>query len=218
MTLRTDNSRRNGRTASREARRRQLISATIDSIAKRGFTDTTLATVTKGAKLSHGTINFHFRSKELLFIETFKFLAEEYSDNWRAALEKAGATPRERLAAMIDADFDPAICNGKKVAVWFAFLGDRKYRPAYLDICEENDLERLGELERLCRSVNKDGEYGHDDPSVIARGLESLIDGLWLNMLVNPKSYRRNDARRTCFAFLAAVFPRHFPPVDDPAG
>nr|NIS43004.1 TetR family transcriptional regulator [Desulfuromonadales bacterium] len=56
------NSGHGDRTANREARRRQLIEATIASIAELGFTDTTLSTVTTRAGLSHGTINFHFTS------------------------------------------------------------------------------------------------------------------------------------------------------------
>ncbi len=93
MTLVTENSARSDRTANREARRRQLIEATIASIAELGFTDTTLSTVTTRAELSHGTINFHFKSKELLFVETLNYLAEEHRDHWHAALEMAGPRP-----------------------------------------------------------------------------------------------------------------------------
>ncbi len=80
----TEISGRSNRTANREARRRQLIEATIASIAELGFTDTTLSTVTTRAKLSHGTINFHFKSKQLLLVETLKYLAEEHRDHWHA--------------------------------------------------------------------------------------------------------------------------------------
>lgn len=216
MKRKNENFPRKGRTATREARRRQLIDATIESIAKRGLTNTTLAEVTKGAKLSHGIVNFHFQSKELLLIETFRFLSVEYSANWRAALEKAGSTAKERLAAMVDADFDPAVCNPAKVAAWFAFLGDTKYRPAYLDLLVKDDQKRLKEFERSCRSIDREGEYGHEDPSMIAKSLESLIDGLWLNILINPRSFRRRDARGICRGFLGVVFPRHFPPAGTP--
>ena len=67
----------NARFAAREARRQQLIDATIDSISKRGFSGTTLATVTASVKLSHGTVNYHFDSKETLYVETLGYLAEE---------------------------------------------------------------------------------------------------------------------------------------------
>ena len=130
-TKRTSDVRQGGRSAPREKRRHQLINATIDAIAERGFSDTTLETVSKGAGLSHGTINFHFKSKDLLFIETLKFLAQEHYEHWRASLSEAGPTPREQLIALIETDFAPAICNPRKLAVWFAFWGEAKARPAY---------------------------------------------------------------------------------------
>jgi AcrR family transcriptional regulator len=100
---------RKSRAANRELRRRQLTEATIDSIAKRGFAETKMADVAEGAGLSQGIVNFHFKSKDALFEETLRFLAEEYRDSWRAALAKAGEDPAAKLAAMIRNDFDAKV-------------------------------------------------------------------------------------------------------------
>lgn len=216
MKRKAGNSPTRGRTATREARRRQLIEATIDSIAKRGFTATTLAHITRGAKLSHGIVNFHFKSKEVLFVETFRFLAEGHYDNWCAALEKAGPTPVEQLTALVNTDFEPVICNVKNLAVWFAFWGETRSRPVYLEMCAKIDQERLDEFERLCRAIKEEGGYDHAEPPLIAKGLEAQIDGIWLSMLLYPKNYSLGEGKRTCFAFLGAVFPRHFPIPDMP--
>ena len=151
------------RTESREVRRRQLIEATIDSIAERGFSETTLATVTKGAKLSHGIVNFHFNNKETLFVETLGFLAQEHYDHWHGAMEAAGPDPSRQLAAMIKTDFERTIASPKKLAVWFAFWGQAKYRPAYLDIHNRYDKQRSGEFRRLCGLIVEDGGYDHID-------------------------------------------------------
>ena len=43
-----------GRKASKETRRQQLIEATIDSLARRGYSETTMADVADGAGLSRG--------------------------------------------------------------------------------------------------------------------------------------------------------------------
>lgn len=216
MTLIAEISGRIARTANREVRRRQLIEATIASIAELGFTDTTLSTVTTRAELSHGTINFHFKSKELLFVETLKYLAEEHRDYWRSALEKVEPRPDKQLAAMIEVDFDPVICNEKRLAVWFAFWGETRCRPAYLDICGQIDAERLREFGRLCQSIKEQGQYPHVDATLVAKCLESLIDGIWLNKLCQPEVYRRSEARRMCISFLSGQFPRHFSLNDEP--
>jgi len=69
------------RTEPREVRRLQLIMAAIDSISKRGFSDTTLRHVTETAKVSHGVVNYHFESKEALYAATLGFLAQEHYAN-----------------------------------------------------------------------------------------------------------------------------------------
>ena len=52
------------RKLSREARRAQLIEATIKVVAERGYARATLTEVASRAGLSHGLVNFHFQSKE----------------------------------------------------------------------------------------------------------------------------------------------------------
>ena len=201
---------RSGRTASKEVRRRQLIDATIDSIAERGFSETTLATVTKGAKLSHGIVNFHFKSKEALFVETLGFLAKEHYDHWHAAMERAGADPSQQLTAIIAVDFEQDLASAKKLAVWFAFWGQPKYRSVYLQIHDTYDKRRDEEIRRLCDTIVEDGGYDRIDPAVAARNLVALIDGLWLGFLLYPKSARRKQARADCFTLLGELFPKHF--------
>jgi TetR/AcrR family transcriptional repressor of bet genes len=37
-----------------------------------------------------------------------------------------------------------------------------------------------------------------------------MIDGLWLNMLLYPNTFRRTEARDNIFAYLGELFPHHF--------
>ena len=198
------------RLAARQERRQQLIDATIESIARRGFSGTTLETVTRGARLSHGVVNFHFRTKEDLYVETLGYLAREHYALWRDAMLNAGQEPAKQLQAILEADFDRRVCSRKKLAVWFAFWGQAKYRPAYLEIHHRFDDERYVEICRLCRELEAIGQYEGVDAEGIARSLEALVDGLWLNLLMYPRDIRRQTARTDCLAYLATVFPHHF--------
>ena len=196
----------NARFAAREARRQQLIDATIDSISKRGFSGTTLATVTASVKLSHGTVNYHFDSKETLYVETLGYLAEEHHTHWHAAVLDATPDPAKQLAAIVGTDFDPKIASPKKLAVWFAFCGQAKYRPNYLKSHNKYDDERFDEITRLCT-----------DPNVVARCVEALVDGLWLNLLLYPHGTHRAEARDDCLSYLGEFFPKHFSPPPRPS-
>ena len=198
------------RTENREVRRRQLIEATIESIAELGFSDTTLASVTKRAGLSHGTINFHFKSKDILFAETLGYLAAEHHDLWTAAAEQAGPRACDKLAAIIDVDFEPQICSLEKLAVWFSFWGQVKYRPTYVETHDKFDLLRTAELQRLCAEIIEEGGYKDIDGVAAGRRIEAILDGAWLNMLLYPEQYPRKASRDDAFAFLALLFPKHF--------
>ena len=94
------------RKASREFRRHQLIEATIDVLARKGYAALTLADVARAAGLSVGMVIFHFESKEKLLVETLKSLAEDYRVNWQEALATAGPTPAHKLANLLTADFN----------------------------------------------------------------------------------------------------------------
>lgn len=201
------------RTAPRDVRRRQLILAAIDSISKRGFSATTLSHISDGAKLSHGVVNYHFDSKESLYDETLGYLAKEHYDIWLDCMQNAAPDPAHQLAAIVDADFDRKVCTSKKLAVWFAFWGQAKYRPNYLKIHSKYDQQRSLEIERLCAEIIDDGGYAHLDPGRVSRTIEAVIDGLWLNLMLYPSNASREEARDDCYQALAAYFPHHFPMI-----
>lgn len=203
------------RAEKKEATRQQLIAATVESIAASGFADTTLAQVSQRAGVSRGLVNFHFESKEQLLVETLRHLTFEYLQFWQRALEKAGDDPAAGLVALVAADFHPLVCNRKKIAVWYAFWGEAKSRPTYLEVCAEADRAYAAAVVDLCRRLAAQGGYGVE-PEVAARGLRCMIDGLWLELLMAPQSFEREGARRTCLLYLANLFPRHFTGEESP--
>jgi len=207
-TTRKDAQKR--RTAPKEQRREQLIKATIRSIARRGLSDTTMATVTREARLSQGIVNLHFQSKERLLIETLRYVADEYTRTWKKALENAGPSSQDRLRAIVDVDFSRPVCDPNKIAVWFAFWGESKSRPTYRKICAERDRHYDEMLMGLCADIVNEGPYPRVKPEVVATGLSAMSEGLWLDMLVSPESMSREQGRSICLDYLASVFPRHF--------
>ena len=184
------------------------------SIAKRGFAETTMGDVARGAKLSHGTVNFHFRSKDQLLVETLRHVADEYREAWRRAVDRAGPGAADKLAALCLAAFDPAVCTRRKLAVWHAFYGEAKSRPNYLKICGERDQEHLAAAIDYVGQVIAEGPYPQRDAALIARGLEALTDGLWLELVLAPGPFDREGARDTVRAYLTCLFPGHFPAAE----
>ncbi len=197
------------RTAPPEARRRQLIDATVTVISRHGIPGTTLTAVTREAGLSLGLVNFHFRNKDTLLAETLKFLAQEHRALWMRKTARTDLAPAEKLRAIIEAQFHPRICNRKKLAVWFAFFGDTTHRKSYRDISAGIDVERQEICAELCRAVIQEGGYHGICAEDVAATLEGLFDGLWLNILMYPDRFTRGAAHRRVLSYLALAFPRH---------
>lgn len=200
---------RRGRKASREIRRMQLIDATIDSLARRGYSETTLADVADGAGLSRGIVNFHFESKDKLLVATLQFMADEYAAHWRAAIDKAGEDPAARIAALVAADFDRTVCNRRKLAAWCAFWGEAKSRPTYQALCGGRDRTYQETVIRLCGDLIADGGYALD-PTKTAMALNAMLEGMWLRLMIESEHMTREQAHASAKAMLAALFPKHF--------
>lgn len=199
------------RKASREARRLQLIEATIETLGQRGYARTTLTEVARTAGLSHGLVNFHFESKEKLLTETLVYLAEEYRQNWTGALEGAGTAPGQQLTALLAADFNPAICTPARLSAWCSFWGEAQSRPLYQERCGSNDEAYIRTLETICGRLNDEGAYGLHVART-ARVLRVTTEGVWLDLMTMKTPYGRDEAWGTVCACIAAFFPRHFGP------
>ena len=199
-----------------DVRRRQLIEATIDSIARKGISGTTLSDVAGTAGLSQGIVNLHFKSKKNLFNETLAFLAEQYAATLKTALDDAGEHPADQLRALIDADFLPVNFNRRSIAVWYAFRGEAKSRPTYRKICRARDADvdatMLSIVSALLDATGRD----RDEARPIVDGLTALTDGLWLSYLMDPTEFTRERARLAAHRSVAYMLPDVFPTEPPP--
>ena len=208
---RKNESEKRGRKASKEVRQLQLIEATIDSLAKRGYSETTMADVADGAGLSRGIVNFHFESKEKLLIATLQHMYDEYSAHWRNALQKAGDDPAHQLHALVSADFDRSICNKRKLAAWCAFWGEAKSRPTYQALSSARDAVYQNIFIELCAALKESGGYAYE-PQVMALALSAMLEGLWLRLMMGTEDTTRETALQAANEFLSAAFPKHYAP------
>jgi TetR/AcrR family transcriptional repressor of bet genes len=199
------------RTASRAARRQQLVDATMNCIARKGMSSTTLSDVAKEAGLSQGIVNLHFESKDNLLTETLASLAGEYRDKFDKALDSAGPTAAEKLQAIMEHDLRPSICNRGKLAIWFAFWGEVKSRPTYQRMCAEWDQRYDNVVAGLCDEIIAEGDYQNISSLSVTYAIASMINGLWLSCLISPRTWSRDAARKAVADYLASTFPQHFP-------
>jgi TetR/AcrR family transcriptional repressor of bet genes len=197
-------------------RREQLIEATVDTIARHGFRKTTLSQVARQAKLSQGIVNFYFKTKDGLLLETLKYLAEEYEASWQSAVAACGPDPVAALDAIIETDLGREVCNRRKVSVWVAFWGESQSQPRFREFCSQLGDDYLAQTREIIVRIIAQGGYRRRDADTIARGLNAMINGFWLDLMIDPRHFDREAAKRACRNYLASVFPAEFAAIGPP--
>jgi TetR/AcrR family transcriptional repressor of bet genes len=84
-----------------EARRAQIVAATIETLAKVGYANASFARIAKRARISTSLILYHFSSKEELLFQTL----EDIANAWHGYVQKeveAGASAKEQLRIYIE--------------------------------------------------------------------------------------------------------------------
>lgn len=209
MTDETPPKPRKERKENADKRRQQLLDATWRSIAQNGLARTTLATVAAQAGLSQGVAVFYFKSKAGLLTEALRDHYRRYRATWQAALEEAGDDPRARLTALIRADFDPAICNPEALSIWFAFWGEQKFTPDYAAVSAEFDAARLDAMTAACTRLMQGAPQ--DEVRRMAEWIDTLSDGYWQRMHVQPEIYDIDSCRDETLLMAARLMPNMAP-------
>ena len=190
-------------------RRAQLIEATIDVIYRDGLSRLTLAKVAQQAGLSTSIVNFYFKTKEQLLLETLNAVSQEYE----AAVDQAFARspdPTRTLRALVDAMLDPGLCTPARAAVWYAFMGESQARGDYIGAVRVRELAIRQRVENMFNTLfqgagDTKSNLGHAVP--LARAFEALIDSVWEQSMLEPDTIDLEAARKTCLDYLQSVLP-----------
>lgn len=181
----------------------RIVDAVIDTVAQHGISGTTLALVARAAEVSQGVLIFHFRSKDGLLAATLRSQNAAYRQHWQASL--AGTDPLQHVLGLIRTDFSPAICSRRALALWFAFWGETSAQPAYQSLCEEAERDRAEAMVQTCRDLV--ASKGGPDPELLARSIDSLTDGLWLQMHIHGARMARAKALQQAMDHLRLMLP-----------
>ena len=183
-------------------RRKELILSTIHTIASDGISNVTLAKVASNSELSPAIINFYFKTKRQLLLDTLVFLEQEWTSILQSRLEHA-VSAEQRILGYIHSCFDQRIFVADKIAAWYAYWSANHSDKDYRDILTKSDQfdiqlikECVAELLDLSSSDKLDAE-------VLARGLQGMVDSLWRQALISSDSISRVDAIEMCERYLS---------------
>ncbi len=202
------------RRAPEDVRRRQLIEATIESLADNGFNATTLSQIARRAGVSPGLVAHYFGDKDGLLEATLRHLAGRIGRAVAQRLSRA-RHPRERLVAVIDANLAPEEFDRRSCTVWLAFWGQVLHSERLRRVQKVYQGRMISNLAHPLR-----GLASREEARRIAISIAAVIDGLWLRSTLSATDETDSaTARAIATAFidaqLAALKPR---PSDQPSG
>ena len=122
-----------------------------------------------------------------------------------AALEAAGPAPRDRLLALIEADFDVRACGPDVLPIWFAFWGELRFTETYAEVAEAFDAGRRVAVSRVWAELMP--EATADEAEKMAEWMDTLTDGYWQRLHLAPDSFDRSTARDATRECLTRLLP-----------
>jgi TetR/AcrR family transcriptional repressor of bet genes len=170
-------------------RRQALIEATLASLAARGLGAVSVRDVASRAGVSPGLIRHHFGSFGVLLAEAYRHVVTRVDLHLDEAVAAAGDDPAARIQAFLEASFSPSIVDRDLLSAWLGFWGLVRSDAVAAAVHAETFAQYRGRLETLLRDVAPDV-----DARLGAIGLAALLDGLWLELCLDPSTFTPAEA------------------------
>lgn len=185
----------------RNIRNDELTAAAIRAVHRHGYAQVTMSEIAEEANASAASINYYFGTKEKLMEATMRRLLGILR---HAALERltTAKTPRDRLIALVEANFDDRLFTPAQCSLWVQFWSNAPY---------SDSLARLHKINRARVHSHLDAELRQLVPpqalGTVTTTIQAYMDGIWLeaaqsNAPTEPGE-ARNAARRMILHLLA---------------
>ncbi len=176
------------RTSIETIRKRELIEAAYEAFRQYGFRGLTMARIGKQAGMSHGIINYYFKSKDDLLIAMVRYANRLIMEDVNRRLSTA-TTPLARLDAIIEGNFPPHLYDRATASAWVSF---------YSAVPEHAEFDRLQTLfyRRLRSNLLDcfDHLVARDEAEILVKGISVMIDGMWMRCAIEKAGLDREEA------------------------
>nr|WP_295107486.1 TetR family transcriptional regulator C-terminal domain-containing protein [uncultured Caulobacter sp.] len=167
-----------------DVRRQALVAAAETVLAREGVGGTSVRTICAEAGVSPGLLRHYFEGVDELIAAAYEAVSQRID----AALDAAGSTPRKRLLAYLTASFAPPVLDPRLLAAWIGFWSLVKTKPRIAAIHAASYAGFRARLEGLL------GDAGARDTRLAAVALTATVDGLWLELCLDPATFGPDEA------------------------
>jgi len=182
-------------------RRNQLIEAAISSLHDHGYADTTVARIASKAGVSAGIVHHYFAGKDDLLFATMQHMLRELRAETIARLKQA-AGPRQRLTAIVEANFAASQYSPDVMTAWLALYGSARQSANLTRILRLYDARLKSNLRHALKQL-----ASKETAAEMAIGVSALIDGVWLRAALLGDTYNRETAIHLVQSYIDCQLP-----------
>ncbi|MGF1697197.1 transcriptional regulator BetI [Vibrio kyushuensis] len=174
-----------------DIRKPQLVKATMTVIDRVGLHAASIALISKEAGVSTGIINHYFGGKHGLLEETMRAILRQHSDTIGSLLKALPANAhQQRINAIISGNFEGYQAENKVAKTWLAFWSYSMHDAQLKRLQRVNEKRLLSHLRIELKAL-----LNTEQAELVAQGIASLIDGIWLRGTLNPEGINADRAR-----------------------
>ena len=184
-----------------DVRKRKLIEATAQCLAELGHAGTSVRAVAARANVSPGLVTHHFKGIDELIVATYAHVGDQVAAVLNQAIDDAAGGPELKLRAFIDASFKPPVLDRDLLAVWLSFWSLVRRDPGVRKVHKQIYVDYRQRLESLIGAIAKERRF-KIDAHLAALALTAMLDGLWLELCLDPTTFATADALRIAHAWV----------------
>jgi AcrR family transcriptional regulator len=184
-----------------DVRRQTLVAAAETVLAREGVAGTSVRAICAEAGVSPGLLRHYFEGVDELITAAYEAVGQRIDTALDGAVEGAGADPRERLLAYLTASFAPPVLDPRLLAAWIGFWSLVKTKPRIAAIHAASYAAFRARLETLLAAA------GARDTRLAAIALTATVDGLWLELCLDPATFGPDEATRIIARALEGWLP-----------
>ncbi|MFV8571716.1 transcriptional regulator BetI [Marinobacter sp. SBS5] len=178
-------------------RRQQLIDATLKVIEEHGFQGATIGKIAAVSGLSVGIVSHYFGGKQGLLEATMRHLLSSLQQDVSTLMAGRPNTPRERLMAIVDANFSGVQTHTQSSKTWLAFWTQAMHSPDLMRLQRVNERRLLSNLMFYLRQLMPEAQV-----RTTAQTIAALIDGFWLRAAMSEGRIEPSQAVTLCKTYI----------------
>lgn len=194
-----------------DARREELIAATLACLNKFGHEGVSVRRISAEAGVSMGLITHHFLGIDALVAAAYESLAKRLLSHSRDPALAISGEPTRSLHVFFSASFAPEALDPALFRTWLVFWSLVPHSPNLRAVRDRTHGETRATLETLLSRLKRAPGVPAFKVGSAAIGLSALMDGLWVELSLNPSSFEPAEAVALCDDWVHGLAAGAFP-------